>query len=321
MSDAAELVFVGGTGRSGTHIVASLLGRALALRGVPIECRFHCNPNGLADVVTGRATPEEFVASCASSGGTGCASGGRAPGAAPGVAARRRRRRRSAGSTRSSTRDRFDAAVARVRGEPRGDDVVAASRNALLRPARPARRGGGQAGAGRDELLHDRRRARPGADLPRGALRPRGARRARLGLLQGRPSARRTHHPTDATVGIDWWAERLRWPRTACAGWTTAGERLHAISLDELVWGDREGAYGGLLGFLGLADEPAMREFFDERDERRGRPSRALARGPRPRPEQEAIAGRYEASLERLEREGYHCAALLRRAYEQARAV
>ena len=28
---------------------------------MPIECRFHCNPKGLADVVGGRATPEQFV--------------------------------------------------------------------------------------------------------------------------------------------------------------------------------------------------------------------------------------------------------------------
>ena len=57
----AELVFVGGTGRSGTHVVASLLGEHSRFASVPIECRFHCNPNGLADLVDGRTTPEEFV--------------------------------------------------------------------------------------------------------------------------------------------------------------------------------------------------------------------------------------------------------------------
>ena len=35
------------------------------------------------------------------------------------------------------------------------------------------------------------------------------------------------------------------------------------VSLDELVWSDREAAYGELSGFLGIDDEPAMREFFD----------------------------------------------------------
>ena len=57
----AELVFVGGTGRSGTHILSYLLDRHSRFHGVPIECRFHCNPKGLADVVRGRTEPEEFL--------------------------------------------------------------------------------------------------------------------------------------------------------------------------------------------------------------------------------------------------------------------
>ena len=54
-------MFVGGTGRSGTHILSYLLDRHSRFHGVPIECRFHCNPKGLADVVTGRATADDFL--------------------------------------------------------------------------------------------------------------------------------------------------------------------------------------------------------------------------------------------------------------------
>ena len=63
MTEAARrcLVFVGGTGRSGTHVIARLLGQHSRYEMIPIECRFHCNPSGLADVVTGKATPEEFL--------------------------------------------------------------------------------------------------------------------------------------------------------------------------------------------------------------------------------------------------------------------
>src|SRR5581483_2820136 len=61
LTQPADLVFVGGTGRSGTTVLAELLDRHSRFRGVPIECRFHCNPKGLADVVGGRATVEEFV--------------------------------------------------------------------------------------------------------------------------------------------------------------------------------------------------------------------------------------------------------------------
>jgi hypothetical protein len=35
--------FVGGTGRSGTHILSYLLDRHSRFHGVPIECRFHRN--------------------------------------------------------------------------------------------------------------------------------------------------------------------------------------------------------------------------------------------------------------------------------------
>src|SRR5688500_7805825 len=60
-TDPAELVFIGGTGRSGTHIHSYRLDRHAHFHGVPIECRFHCNPKGLADVVAGRTEPEEFL--------------------------------------------------------------------------------------------------------------------------------------------------------------------------------------------------------------------------------------------------------------------
>ncbi len=63
MSDTpADLVFIGGTGRSGTTVLSHLLGRHSRFCAVPIECRFHCNPKGLADVVGGRARIEEFLA-------------------------------------------------------------------------------------------------------------------------------------------------------------------------------------------------------------------------------------------------------------------
>ena len=89
---------------------------------------------------------------------------------------------------------------------------------------------------------------------------------------------------------------------------------LLPIGLDELVWGDRERAYGDLLGFLELDDEPAMREFFasqvsaDAAHRERWREGLAEA-------DQEPIRERYERRSTELEAQGYHCAAVLRRAY------
>ncbi len=123
---------------------------ALALRDVPIECRFHCNPNGLADVVSGRATPEEFVrqaqdllvapredrlpghrAQRASPAGRGWALAG-AP--APGARAREEvagPRTASDHRPRSLRRRR-----SRASSDAHASDLLEASRRSLLRPAR-----------------------------------------------------------------------------------------------------------------------------------------------------------------------------------------
>jgi hypothetical protein len=56
-----RVVFVGGTGRSGTHIVARLLGRHSTLANYPNEARFHTDPGGFPDLLAGRTTMDEFL--------------------------------------------------------------------------------------------------------------------------------------------------------------------------------------------------------------------------------------------------------------------
>jgi hypothetical protein len=92
--------------------------------------------------------------------------------------------------------------------------------------------------------------------------------------------------------------------------------KVVAISLDELVWGDRERAYGDLLGFLELDDQPAMREFFEQQM------SAGAAHRERWR---EGLGGlgrrrvqrKYRGALAALEREGNHAAGPLIDAYER----
>ena len=73
----------------------------------------------------------------------------------------------------------------------------------------------------------------------------------------------KAHHPTDVASGIEWWEGRLRLAEAGYRGLPDPAA-LHAVCLDELVWGDREASYEGLLSFLGVDDEPGMRAFFDE---------------------------------------------------------
>ncbi len=130
----------------------------------------------------------------------------------------------------------------------------------------------------------------------------------------------KAHHPTDAASGIDFWADRLRQAEEGVRGLEPNDrERLHLVGLDEIVWGDRERAYADLLDFLGVSDEPAMREFFEGEmtadAAHRGRWRRGLDPA-----EQREVTARYAATLDRLEREGYHCAPLLRRTYRPRRS-
>ena len=46
-----SLLFVGGTGRSGTHVVSKILNKHSHFRKVPNEARFHTDPGGLPDVL------------------------------------------------------------------------------------------------------------------------------------------------------------------------------------------------------------------------------------------------------------------------------
>src|SRR5688500_18918505 len=57
----APILFVGGTGRSGTHVVAKLAGRNANYRLVPVECRFHVDADGYPGLLAGEVTKEAFI--------------------------------------------------------------------------------------------------------------------------------------------------------------------------------------------------------------------------------------------------------------------
>ena len=129
------------------------------------------------------------------------------------------------------------------------------------------------------------------------------------------------HHPTDVRSGIEFWAERLRQAEQGVRGLSGADrDRLAVISLDELVWSDREAAYAELCEFLGIDDEPAMREFFDS-EMNADAAHRERWRKGLSTIDQEEIVSVYESTLARLEAEDYHCAPVLRRSYERELAA
>ena len=252
----SDLVFVGGTGRSGTHVIARLLGQHSRYEMVPIECRFHCNPSGLADVVTGKATPEEFLAKLRKFWWHRVRHGGRALAR---VASLARGGGKVRGLHKIVSRDRFEEAISRFEASCSAD-VVAASRTLFFDLLGPL-----AADAGKPALVE--MSCFTIASAP-GLARIFPEARFVHAVRDGRDSAsskvakrQKAHHPTGVTDGIDWWLGRLRLAEEGVRGLDDPG-RVAPISLDELVWGDRERAYGDLLDFLELSDEPAMREFF-----------------------------------------------------------
>ena len=315
MTDPSPLIFVGGTGRSGTHIVAELIGRHPTLHAIPIECRFHANPKGLSEVVTGAATPTAFATKLRRYWWHRVRVGERA-------LVRARWRARGEGKERGLhkilDKGAFEAAARRFEDATAGIDdgtrpeVVRASRDLffdLLGPLREGKPGLVEMSCFTIASARGLERIFPDALFIHSVRDGRDSGSSKVSKAQ------KSHHPSDAASGVEWWEGRLA---LAERGYRSLEDpsRFHAVCLDELVWGNREESYAGLRDFAGLGDDPAMRAFFDDemnaQNAHRERWREGLGEE-----QQQAVVARYEGALDRIEREGYHCAALLRTNYER----
>jgi len=294
----SPLVFIGGTGRSGTHVLASLLGRHSELADVPIEARFHCNKLGMGALLGGRATLEAFVEKLRGFWW---------------------HRVRVDGQPRGlynlMRRPDFDQAVEGFLDRYH-DDPTAACRQLFLALLMPVAVAAGKPGLV-EMSSHNIREAQT---LRR--LFP-GARFVHV-VRDGRDSASsvtsKTWGPATITRGIDWWAERLRLIESGVRGQEDGAEYVlpadcfRIVVLDDLVAGDRTTGYARLLDFLELEDEEPMREFFDLQMSPEAAHSCRWQEGL-------GVLGRarvrrkYERTLRALEAEGNHVAPPLLDAY------
>lgn len=300
-------VFVGGTGRSGTHVVARLLGRHSHYADVPIECRFHVNPGGFPDLLAGRVTEREFLRKLRGFWWRRIKAGEPLAALAPWLPLGREVR----GLHKVMPRERLDRAVERFEAAYTGDPE-AACRALFLDLLWPLAAEAGKPGLVEMSCFTVARaptllRLFPEAKLIHAVRDGRDAGVSKAGKRQKR------EHPRDAGEGIEWWLGRLA---EAEAGLREVPARnALTVSLDELVAGEREAAYVSLLEFLGIEDEPAMRELFEREvtaeSAHRERWREGLGPG-----EQRALSARYERALERIAQDGYRSAPLLRRVYE-----
>jgi hypothetical protein len=295
-----DLVFIGGTGRSGTHALAQLLGRHSRLADVPIEARFHCNKLGLPDLLEGRITLRSFLAKLRGFWW---------------------HRVRVDGQPRGlynlMRRSEFDAVLGRFE-TAYGDDPVFASRGLFLDLLAPVAERAGKPGL----VEMSSHNVRASQTLLR--LFPEA--RFIHALRDGRDSAAsvsgKTWGPRRVGAAIGWWAERLRAIESGMRGSEDGADfaipvrRFHVVLLEDLVGFDRERSYERLLGVLDLEDERALRDFFaaEMTAERAhlGRWRQQLG-GPR----RAWVQRRYEWTVAALEREGNHAAPALRAALDR----
>jgi hypothetical protein len=302
-----DLLFIGGTGRSGTHVLSQLLSNHSRYARVPIEARFHVNPQGFPDLLAGKVSPEQFLRKLERFWWKRIRAGEVAPVLARRIAFGRKVR----GLYKVVERDRFEAAVAEFkRAYP--EDLDLACRNLFLDLLWPLAEQEGKPGliemscftvAESPTLV----RLFPEAKLIHTVRDGRDAGSSKVSKRQKRS------HPRSGSEGIRWWEGRLRKIEDGVR--QIPPEKLLTVSLDELVDGDRESVYSQLLEFLAIDDEPAMRAFFDEEMSASAAHKERWREGLTPEG-QAALVREYENTLDRLEREGFHCAPVLRRAYE-----
>jgi hypothetical protein len=311
VTEQVDHVFVGGTGRSGTHVLARLLGHHSRYRDVEIEARFHCNPRGFPDLLAGRVTRDQFVRKLRRFWWHRIKAGEPFPALLPNLPLGREER----GLFKVVPRERFEAAVGTFEGAFDSDPHRAcrALFDDLLTPLAAEAGKPGLVEMSSDNVAQGPSLVEvfPDARLIHTLRDGRDAGASKAGKRQKR------EHPRDGLEGLAWWEERLR--RIDAAARRLPPERLLTISLDELAYGDRDGTYRRLLEFLELDDEPGIRAYFD-RHVTAENAHRERWRTGLSDEDQEELRRRYEETLERLAGDRVGGAAELRRAYERAPA-
>ncbi|MCO5326228.1 MAG: sulfotransferase [Solirubrobacterales bacterium] len=296
--EPVPILFVGGTGRSGTHVVSKILGNHSSYRKVPNEARFHTDPGGYPDVLAGRTGPELFIYRLRHHWWRNFEA----------------RRFTFRGIHRYVPKARLDAAsksfLRRFGTEPEAAlrqlffDLLWPlatewSKSGLIEQSCDTVAEAGTLG----DLFPEARFVhvvRDGRDVAA----------SRVG------QARWLAYPRTMDQGLEWWEGRIR--RIDSGVRAVGADRVHAVSLDDLVSDDgRRRTYSELRRFAGLPAERDMLDYFKGRVKVRNAHTERW-RDAVPAHRQAEVDERYERILEGLERDGVHGAALLRRTRERS---
>lgn len=281
-------VFVGGTGRSGTHALGFLLDAHPRYWMIPGETRLQADPEGLPGLVSGQMGLDEICKR---------------------LLGRYYYRKRRQGGTRGIyragvTREQIETAVDDLRADfPDGDGVasIATFMRALFDPLAEA--------AGAEHWVEQTPPNVEYADLHQQMFPNAGTIHiVRDGRDVAASVARLPWGPKTMLEALQWWGERLR------AAEAAKGDpaRVHLVRFESLMIEDRDAEYQRILKFLQVPDDPAMRSYFDEsltsQKAHVGRWKDDITTS-----ERRTFEESYERILRDLHREGISCAAVVSR--------
>lgn len=270
------IAFVGGTGRSGAHAIAKLLGGHRRFAQVPIEWRFHVNPQGFPDLLEGNISPEEFVEKLRGFWWRRVPAGRPLPALAPRLSLGRGSR----GLYKIIPPERFEEGVTRFERSVGNEPLEISARRLFLDLLWPIAEE--EEARGLVEMSTHSSRAPMLAKLfPESKLIHiiRDGRDGRDAGLSKATRRQKAHHPRDVVKGVNWWLERLVRAERAVAA-APSGYVL-SLSLDELTIGDREAEYEAAPGVSGRKGRPRYAPLLRSGDERGECPPRTLTGGAR----------------------------------------
>ena len=296
VADPPPFVFVGGTGRSGTHVIARLLSRHPQFALVPVEVRFHVEDRGFPGLLAGRVSRQDFVRRLRGFWWKGFQT------------------KRMRGMFRFVPEERFEAAVASFENAFDDDPETACRRlfcdllwfrvdeanaAALIEQSTDT-----VAGAATLVRLFD------GARFIHVVRDGRDASASRVAQTRGVIS------PRTRREGLEWWEARLR--SVDAGSRAIPPDHLLTVSLDELLLLGPN-ALGPLCRFVSVYRRRPMKRFFRVRMTAENAHSERWREGLSEHQARE-IEGLYEQALDRLEADGIACAPLLRRTLDRSRA-
>jgi hypothetical protein len=297
VGNPAPILFVGGTGRSGTHVLAKLLSRHPRLAMFPLEVRFHVEDRGFPGLLAGRVTKEEFTRRLRGFWWKGFQT------------------RRVRGLYRFVPAERFERAVAGF-AESFDADPERACRTLfydLLWHRVEASEADALVEQSCDTVAQAPTLVRlfPEAKFIHVVRDGRDASASRVTQTKG------LIYPRTRQQGLEWWEGRLR--AIDAGARAIPPERLLTVSLDELLLlGPRRGLKH-ICRFEGVYVNRKMKQFFNRRMSRDLAHSERWRGGIGDRRAAE-LERQYEEVVARLETDGVRCALLLRRTLERSQA-